>query len=357
MSSQDSKKNLDTIDAKIIELLAERLKAIGESTGDTTVEPDEHRLADRDQEVLKLVRSEAARVGMETSDAERVYRQILTVSRKIGGPEAAFQGEDGSYAQEVALNFFGRSTRTRQCDTIDEVFHLVQDGSLKYGIVPVENSQEGSTGHSYDLLLESEVMVCAEAQVRTSYCLIANKATSLNNVKKVYSHPQALGQCQAFLRHLGFELLPTYNTAASVKMIKEKRLTDCAAVAGEDAPYTYDMKVLAHEIEDNPRNSTRFFIIGKNDAPPTGRDKTSIVVLLKHEPGTVYRAVKQFADRGINLTKVETRPTRKTAWEYNFYLDFEGHRQDTVIKEALAELEKVCLFLKVLGSYPRAKTM
>jgi chorismate mutase/prephenate dehydratase len=154
---------------------------------------------------------------------------------------------------------------------------------------------------------------------------------------------------------MAFELLPTYNTSSSAKMIKEKRLTDSAAVAGEDAPYTYDMKVLAHEIEDNPRNSTRFFIIGKNDGPPTGNDKTSIVVLLKHEPGTVYRAVKQFADRNINLTKVEARPTRKTAWEYNFYLDFEGHRQDTVVTETLAELEKVCLFLRVLGSYPRAK--
>jgi len=271
--------------------------------------------------------------------------------------EVAFQGEDGSFGQEVAFNFFGRSVKTRQCDTLEEVFNLVQEESLAHGIVPVENSQEGSTGMTYDLLLESKVMVCGEAHIRTTYSLIANKSASLGSIKKIYSHPQALAECQAFLRHLGAELIPTYHTISTVKMIKDKRLADNAVVAGEGIAYANDMKILAREIEDNRWNSTRFFLLGKQDAPHTGNDKTSIVTLLKHQPGTLYQVIKEFADREINLTKVETRPTRKTPWEYHFYIDFEGHRQDPAIKETLDRVEKACLFLKVLGSYPKAKTL
>lgn len=269
--------------------------------------------------------------------------------------EVAFQGEDGSFGQEVAFNFFGRSVKTRQCDTLEEVLNLVQQGSLNHGIVPVENSQEGSIGSTYDLLLDSELMVCGEAHIRTTYSLAGNKSATLNSLKKIYAHPQALGQCQAFLRHLGCELIPTYHTLGTVKMIKEKRLSDSAIVAGEGVAFASDLKVLAREIEGNRWNSTRFFLLGKQDAPPTGSDKTSIVTLLKHQPGTLYHVIKEFADREINLTKLETRPTRKTPWEYHFYIDFEGHRLDLGIRDALEKIEKACIFMKVLGSYPRAK--
>jgi chorismate mutase / prephenate dehydratase len=277
------------------------------------------------------------------------------MTRNIQGVEVAFQGEEGAYAQEAAHKFFSRSISTRPCETLDEVFKLVQDGKLSYGIVPVENSQEGSIGQSYDLLLESDVTVCGEQQIKVSHSLIANKSATLGSIKKIYSHPQALAQCQAFLKHLGAELIPTYNTAASVKMIKEKRIMDGAAVASDATSYIYDMKIIAREIEDNRRNSTRFFILGKEESKPTGDDKTSIVFLLKHEPGTLYRTIGEFSKRNINLTKIESRPTKQTPWEYNFYLDFEGHRQDPVIAEALAGLAGTTLFLKVLGSYPKAK--
>jgi chorismate mutase/prephenate dehydratase len=274
-----------------------------------------------------------------------------------GDLEVAFQGEDGSFGQEVAFNFFGRSVKTRQCDTVEEVADLVQQGSLAHGIVPVENSQDGSIGSTYDLLLESSLMACGEAQIRTTYCLAGNKSATLSSIKKIYAHPQALGQCQAFLRHLGGELIPTYHTLGTVKMIKEKRLSDSAIVAGEGVAFASDLKILAREIEDNRWNSTRFFLLGKQDAPPTGSDKTSIVTLLKHEPGTLYNVIKEFAGREINLSKVETRPTRKTPWEYHFYIDFEGHRLDSKIMEALEKVEQACLFMKVLGSYPRAKRL
>ncbi|MDO8443318.1 MAG: prephenate dehydratase domain-containing protein, partial [bacterium] len=161
--------------------------------------------------------------------------------------------------------------------------------------------------------------------------------------------------CQAFLRHMNYELIPTYDTAGSVKMIKEKGITDGAAIASSRAAEIYGMQILARGIEDNQNNTTRFFILGKQDSPPTGNDKTSIVFALKHQPGALYEFLKELASRNINLTKIESRPTRRKPWEYNFYLDFEGHRADKVAKETLADLEKMALFVKVLGSYPKAR--
>jgi prephenate dehydratase len=299
---------------------------------------------------------------MNTDDAEKKLEETggskegLLPARE-GDLEVAFQGEDGSFGQEVAFNFFGKSVKTRQCDTVEEVAGLVQQGRLAHGIVPVENSQDGSIGSTYDLLLESNLMACGEAQIRTTYCLAGNKSSTLASLKKIYAHPQALGQSQAFLRHLGCELIPTYHTLGTVKMIKEKRLSDSAIVSGEGVAFASDLKILAREIEDNRWNSTRFFLLGKQDAPPSGSDKTSIVTLLKHEPGTLYNVIKEFADRGINLSKVETRPTRKTPWEYHFYIDFEGHRLDSKIMEALERVGQASLFMKVLGSYPRARRL
>ncbi|MDD5312144.1 MAG: bifunctional chorismate mutase/prephenate dehydratase [Dehalococcoidia bacterium] len=355
MSSGELKRTLEDIDAKIVELIAQRHETIKDAVGQEDAEKALSSDAGWDSEVLQHVKSLAGKRGLDTDELENIYRQILAGAKKLKGIEVAFLGEDGSFGQEVAFGFFGRSVKTRQCDTIEEVYNLVQQGKLEHGIVPVENSQEGSIGQSYDLLLESDVTVCGEVQIRTTYCLAANKSASLGTIKKIYSHPQALGECQAFLRHLGCDLIPTYHTVGTAKMIKDKRLTDSAIVAGEGVAFAHDMKILAREIEDNRWNSTRFFLLGKQDVPPTGNDKTSIVTLLKHEPGTLFGIIKEFADREINLTKVETRPTRKTPWEYHFYIDFEGHRKDPVIREALDRVEKACLFLKVLGSYPRAK--
>ena len=177
----------------------------------------------------------------------------------------------------------------------------------------------------------------------------------MDSIKKVYSHPQALGQCQAFLKHLGCELIPTYDTAGSVKMIKEKGIIDGGAIASTRAAEIYGMKIIAKEIEDNPNNFTRFFVLAKQDSPPSGNDKTSVVFSVKHRPGALYQLLKEFSARKINLTKIESRPTRQKPWEYNFYLDFEGHREDKLSEEALQSLDDVSIFVKVLGSYPKAK--
>jgi chorismate mutase/prephenate dehydratase len=355
MSLDDLRRDIDDIDARMVKLLAERMSAarkIGtlKRKGGRQVQD-----ATREKEVIERVRQLAKKERINPEDVERLYRLVMAASRSVQGTEVAFQGRDGAYSQEAALNFFGNSVLTRPCDTLDEVFKLVQEGGLPYGIVPVENSQEGSISRSYDLLLDADVMVCGETQIRISHCLISNPGASPASIKRIYSHPQALAQCQAYLRRLGCEIIPAYDTAGSVKMIKEKKIMDGAAIASSRAAQIYDMKILDREIEDNPRNTTRFFILSREDAPPSGDDKTSIVFLLKHKPGTLHQALGAFAGRKINLTKIESRPTRQKPWEYNFYLDFEGHRGDVAVQKTLAQVDEISLFLKVLGSYPKAK--
>jgi chorismate mutase/prephenate dehydratase len=266
----------------------------------------------------------------------------------------AFQGERGAFSESAVYAFFGEKVEVKPCRDLTEVFDTVQKQETRFGVVPVENSLEGSVNQTYDLFLTHDLKVCGEIIIRISHCLIANPSTTLDDVKAVYSHPQALAQCRRFLEHLGRELIPTYDTAGSVKMLKEKGLKDAAAVASEKAAEIYGMKILKREIEDNPSNYTRFFVLSEEDSPKTGKDKTSIIFGAAHTPGSLYHALSEFAERKINLTKIESRPTKQKAWEYNFYLDFEGHRSEPQCAEALDALAKSGAFLKILGSYPKA---
>jgi chorismate mutase/prephenate dehydratase len=304
--------------------------------------------------VLGHIRAIAKSEGINEKEIENIYRQIFKSSKDVQGIVVAFQGEPGAYSEEACFQYFGPSVTVKPCESLDDVFRLVEQDEVPYGVVPIENSLEGTVNRVYDLLLNSSLKVCGELEVRIMHCLIANPESSLDTIKRVYSHPQALAQCQTFLRHLDFEEIPASDTAGSVRLIKEQRLTDAAAIASRRAAEIYGMKILANEIADNPNNFTRFFVLAKHDSPPTGKDKTSIVFSVKHKPGTLYGAIKEFADNKLNLTKIESRPTRQKAWEYNFYLDFEGHHQDKIVKDTLARLEAHSLFLKVLGSYPRA---
>jgi len=355
MSLEELRKDINDIDVRMVKLLSERI-SVARKIG-SLKRKGSRQIHDqtREKKVIEHIRHLAKKEDINPEDVERLYRLVIAASRSVQGTEVAFQGQDGAYSQEAALNFFGNSVPTRPCETLDEVFKLVQEGHLPYGIVPVENSQEGSISRSYDLLLDADVMVCGETQIRVSHCLISNRGASPASIKRIYSHPQALAQCQAYLRRLGCEVIPAYDTAGSVKMIKEKKIMNGAAIASARAAQIYDMKIIAREIEDNPRNTTRFFVLSREDAPPSGDDKTSIVFLLKHKPGTLHQALGAFARRNINLTKIESRPTRQKPWEYNFYLDFEGHRSNSVVQQTLGQLEDISLFLKVLGSYPKAK--
>ncbi|MCD6537671.1 prephenate dehydratase [Candidatus Bathyarchaeota archaeon] len=268
--------------------------------------------------------------------------------------KVAYQGEPGAYSESAVYSYFRSSADPLPCKTFSDVFRSVEMGRTKYGIVPIENSIEGSVNAVYDLFLKYDPKVCGEIILRIAHCLIANPGTKLEDIKVIYSHPQALGQCRTYLESLNCELISTYDTAGSVKMIKEERLMDAGAIAGERAAKIYNMAILARDIADNPNNYTRFFVLSQNDAPPTGNDKTSVIFSTKHVPGALYEALGEFAKRRINLTKIESRPTKRRPWEYNFYLDFEGHRREKRCAEALEGLRRKAVFVKVLGSYPKA---
>ena len=268
--------------------------------------------------------------------------------------KVAFQGERGAYSESAVYQFFGAETQVVPCRDFRDVFESVEKQETASGVVPIENSIEGSINQNYDLFLKFDLKVCGEVIVKIEHYLIANPGIVLADVKAVYSHPQALAQCRTFLEELGRELIPTYDTAGSVKMLKEKGLRNAAAVASERAANLYDMQILAKDIADNPENYTRFFVLSKKDSQATGKDKTSIIFGAAHAPGALYHALGEFAKRNINLTKIESRPTKQTPWEYNFYLDFEGHRTEIRCAEALKALEKYASFIKVLGSYPKA---
>ena len=268
--------------------------------------------------------------------------------------KVAFQGERGAYSESAVYKFFGDKTEVKPCKDLSEVFENVDRQKVPVGVVPIENSLEGSVNQTYDLFLTHNLKVQGEIIIRISHCLIAYPSTSLEAVKTVYSHPQALAQCRGFLERLGSNLIPTYDTAGSVKMLREEGLKDSAAVASEKAAEIYKMKILAREIEDTPTNYTRFFVISKNDSPISGEDKTSIIFAATHTPGALYHALGEFAKRDINLAKIESRPTKQKPWEYNFYLDFEGHRNEDNCSEALKALERYATFIKILGSYPKA---
>ncbi len=355
MSLDELREKIDGVDSEILKLIARRQELaskIGEEKAAKNLPVTD---ADREKAVLEKVRRLAGELNLSGEGIENLYRELIKLAKSVEGTVAAFQGEVGAYSEEATILFFGPAMKTRAYESFDDVFKAVEKGEVAYGVVPVENSLEGSVSRNYDLLLDSNLMVSGEVSIRVSHCLIANPGVKIENIKRVYSHPQALGQSRAYIQRLGFEAIATYNTAGSVKMIKEKKIMDGAAIASARAAKIYGLNILASEIEDNPENYTRFLVLSKNDASPTGNDKTSIVFSVKHRPGSLYDSLYEFARRNLNLTKIESRPTRKKAWEYNFYLDFEGHREDAGAKEALRALEDRALFIKVLGSYPKAK--
>jgi len=357
MSLEELRKKIDETDAGIVKLIGERARIALDIGKGKTEQKKQIEDRAREHKVLERVKNIARneKINVSPEDIEGIYRQIIAACRRIQGIRVTFQGEAGAYSEEAAFQFFGPSIQTKSCESLNEVFKVVEQGETDFGIVPVENSLEGSISQIYDLLLGSSLMVCGEIELRVVHCLIGLPEARLDLIKKVYSHPQALGQCRTFLRQLGCEQISTYNTAGSVRMIKEEGETDQAAIASARAAELYGMKVIVREIEDNPNNFTRFFILSKHDSPPSGNDKTSIVFSVKDKPGALYESMKEFATRNINLTKMESRPTRQKAWNYNFYLDFEGHREDEAARQAMEGLEKASLFVKVLGSYPKAK--
>jgi chorismate mutase/prephenate dehydratase len=265
----------------------------------------------------------------------------------------SFQGERGSYSHEASERYFGEHVAARPCRTLRDVFRAVEARKVAFGIVPVENSYEGSINETYDLLATTTSKVCGEVQVRVRHCLIAKEGTRLSQIRTVYSHPQALAQCARFLRAHRLEGVPSYDTAGSVKLVKEIQSPKVAAIASRRAAQLYSMQVISEGIEDSGTNYTRFLILGRKIPPRSGDDKTSVIFGVEHKPGSLYRALRALSNRRLNITNIESRPMKETPWQYNFFVDFQGHIQDRVCQKALKDLQQRSTFVKVLGSYPR----
>jgi prephenate dehydratase len=268
----------------------------------------------------------------------------------------AFQGIAGAYSEEAIRQFFGSGVESIPCRTLDDVFPVVESGDADYGMVPVENAVAGSVTRSYELLMERDLRIYAETILHVRHMLLAVPGTTLDDLKRVRSHPQALAQCQHYLSRHGLEPEPAFDTAGSARDLAANPEPDVAAIAGALAAELYGLEILSSGIEDFPFNYTRFFVLALSDPPRAQRTKTSLVFSSRHQPGALYECLGEFATRGVNLTKIESRPRLNRPWQYIFYLDFEGHWQDPECEAAIMGLLRRSSFVKLLGSYPAATT-
>ncbi|MCK6625927.1 MAG: prephenate dehydratase [Anaerolineae bacterium] len=267
----------------------------------------------------------------------------------------AFQGERGAYSEAAAVAFFGDSVQPVPYNDFDSVFDAVSKGQVDRGVLPVENSLAGSIHRNYDLLLRYELFIVGEVQIRIAHQLIALPGVSLNDIKKIYSHPQALAQCEQSITRLFpyVERVVTYDTAGSVKMIKEQNIRDGAGLASQRAAAIYGMHILQPDMHDDAENYTRFVVVAREPEIPAGETKTSIVFSMDNLPGSLFKSLAVFALRDIDLTKIESRPLQGKRWQYFFYIDFIASQYEERGRNALSHLREITSYLKVLGSYPR----
>jgi|SRR5947208_10745217 len=266
-----------------------------------------------------------------------------------------YQGEAGAYSERAVRRLFP-SPKTLPYPSVHRVFEAVEIGAVAFGVVPLENSHAGSINESYDLLVRHGVQIVAETIVRISHCLLALPGTPLEDVRTVYSHAQALDQCSEFLDSLRVERIAVHDTAGAARILAERKQTAAAAIASVEAGELYELAVLASDIEDRADNSTKFVAISRGTSELFGPpEKTSVVFATADIPGALYRCLGEFADRHLNLSKLEHRPSRAKAWQSNFYVDFDAPIHDPVAQEALGAVGEYTSFLRVLGSYPKAR--
>ena len=345
---------IDDIDDRILDLLNQRASVVVEVGKAKAGQSKDFYVPSRERAIYE--RLTAANPGPFPSEAIRkVFREIISASLSLEQPmKVAFLGPQGTFTHAAAMQQFGFSAQLMPQKSIPAIFEEVARGRAPYGVVPVENSTEGVVSHTLDMFMESDLKINAEIMLGISHFLMS-RSGRMTDIKKVVSHPQPLAQCRKWLEENlpDIPLVDVGSTALAAQMALEDE--SFGAIASEMAATLYGLQVVKERIEDNPNNFTRFLVIGTNTPERSGRDKTSLMFNIKDQPGILYRMLEPFSKREINLSKIESRPMKKKAWEYIFFLDIEGHIDDEPITAAVTELRDYCQFLKVLGSYPRAR--
>ncbi len=345
---------IDTIDQKIQDLINQRVgHAVEIAKIKKQSENAEFYKPDREAQVLREVIARNAG-PMPNEEMARIFREIMSATLSVESQiKVAALGPIGTYTQTAAQKHFGKSAEIILKPTIEEVFRAVQTHDADYGVVPVENSSEGAVTHTLDLMMETPLKICGEVELRIRHCLLSQDQ-DLSKIIRVFSHSQSLAQCRRWLStHLSSaeKRAVASNAEAAEKVAME---TGTAAIASKSAAEVYNLNILAEDIEDNPGNTTRFLLIGHNDVPISGDDKTSLLIAGKNKPGILYKLLEPFAINGLDMTRIESRPSRTGLWEYVFFIDIKGHAKDEKIAEVLNQLEEIAGMYKVLGSYPAA---
>ena len=344
--------SIDGIDDRMLELLNERARlarAVGSLKAGQAYRPE------REAQVLRRIK-ERNPGPLAGETVALLFREIMSACLALERPiTVAYLGPRGTFSERATLKHFGLAAEAMPVASIDEVFRSVESGAADFGIVPVENSTEGAVGRSLDLMPQTAMQVCGEVIVRIHHHLMARvPPQDLGGIRRVFSHGQSLGQCHEWLNanlpHA--ERVAVASNAEAARRAAEE--PQSAAVAGEMAAEHYGLAILASNIEDEPNNTTRFLILGDYRPRPSGKDKTSLILSARNKAGAVYEMLTPFARRGVSMTKFESRPSRVALWEYLFFVDIEGHRDDPQVAEALAEVGGIAGYIKVLGSYPVA---
>ena len=343
---------IDRLDDRLLAALNERARLAREIG---TLKVGQAYRPEREAQVLRRIK-ERNTGPLASETVALLFREIMSACLALERPiTVAYLGPKGTFSERATLKHFGLAADALPVPSIDEVFRAVESGSADYGVVPVENSTEGAVGRSLDLMPQTPMKVCGEVVVRIHHHLMSKtKPADFGAIKRVFSHGQSLAQCHEWLNS---NLPKAERVAVASNAEAARRAADeagSAAVAGEMAAEHYGLEILASNIEDEPNNTTRFLVLGDYQPKPSGRDKTSLVLSARNRAGAVYEMLTPFATRGVSMTKFESRPSRMALWEYLFFVDIEGHRDDANVAAALVEVEGIAGFLKVLGSYPAA---
>lgn len=351
MSIEKIRKDIDKIDTEIVELLNKRVESalkIGQIKKKADVSS---YVPSREKEIIeKLVKKNKGKLPKKA--LSKIYKEIISAIRNLEKPLAvAFLGPETTFTHMAAIKQFGSSVDFVEKKSIGEVFLDVEKGKCDFGVVPIENSTEGTVSHTLDMFIYSDINIVAEIKLDVKHNLVSKYP--LDEIKKIYSHPQAFAQCRKWLienlpKAELIEATSTANAAESASLYHSS-----AAIASKLASEKYGLEILSKGIQDEVNNKTRFLVVGHAMKKKTGNDKTSIVFSVKHEPGALHKILDILEKHNLNMTKIESRPIKKKLWEYVFYLDFEGYIEDENVKKALEELEQVCSFLKILGCYPQ----